>query len=190
MGVLAEAFTKIGSDVNGHALCDVSLRFLLAAGVPSAIANDLCLATYEQGACLCGGAISVFPSRRLAAINASPLYLPWFRDGYLSIASGACGDPIVLDITTGKMGYIIHDEMDHRAVNVVPSKHVIHSPFDFDEYWDLAAQYDLAIADPSIGFAGLNSWILATNYIGVPVDAESAELRWGRSDRRSFIRNG
>jgi hypothetical protein len=125
----------------------------------------------------------VFPSSALESLNNDELHRPWLRDGYLTIASGACGDPIAIDILTTRMAYIIHDEMNHLASDIVPSNHVIHTPLSYHDFWNQATQYDIAHHDPQIGESGIEIWLSLTGYKGVPVDADRAESIWGRGTR-------
>ena len=182
MGVLTEAAAKINAHF-GHTVSDAALGFLTEAGLPSAIAEDICGATGEQPLHLYQGGITIIPSYSLESFNNDPLFIPWVRDGYLTIASGACGDPIAIDVRTTRIVYLIHDEMNHWAPDLVPSKHVVHTPLPYHDFWHLATGYDIALRDPQIGDSGLDVWLSLTGYTGVPVDADRAEARWGRGTR-------
>ncbi|MFN8706889.1 MAG: hypothetical protein ACK50J_09430 [Planctomyces sp.] len=182
MGILTETAAKIHIG-RRHAVSESTLAFLTGLGLPLAISEDLSAATADETLSLYRGGIRVIPSSALESLNNDDLYRPWLQDGYLTIASGACGDPIAIDILTTRMAYIIHDEMNHLVSDIVPSNHVIHTPLSYHDFWNLATRYDIALHDPQIGESGLEVWLSLTGYKGVPVDAERAEARWGRGSR-------
>lgn len=186
MGVLTEAVSKLLS-CSEHVVSDTTRAFLLSAGLSREISEDLCSATDSEPCFLYHGGITIIPSSELESLNRNALYLLWLSDGYITIAQGACGDPIAVDVRTGRMVYIVHDEMDHRASDIVPSKHVVHTPLDYHDFWELATKYDLALQDPQIGESGIDLWMALTGHVSVPVDAFQAESLWGRGERE--VRN-
>ena len=184
MGILAEAIANISSRPQ-HAPKDSTLAFLADVGLSREISEDLCTATDGEPFFLCHGGITIIPSSTLESLNRNALYLPWLSDGYITIAEGACGDPIAIDVRTGRIAYIVHDEMDHRRPDIIPSKHVVHTPLAFDDFWDLATRYDLALRDPGIGDSGIDLWLNLTGHTGVPIDVQQAESLWGRGERQT-----
>lgn len=79
---------------------------------------------------------------------------PCIRNGLLIVGSGLNGDPIAIELQTGKMAFISHDmlwEGDYESFDEV----VARSPLTFEEFW-LAA-----LADPDF-----------------PRDSYAADERW------------
>lgn len=184
MGILAEAVANISSGPQ-PTLRESTLTFLADVGLSREIAEDLCSATDGEPLFLCHGGITIIPSSELESLNRNALYLPWLSDGYITIAQGACGDPIAVDVRTGRIAYIVHDEMDHRRTDIIPSNHVVHTPLAYDDFWSLATRYDLALRDPRIGESGIGLWLNLTGHTGVPMDAQQAESLWGRGERQT-----
>jgi hypothetical protein len=182
MSVLTEAAAKIHAD-RRYTVNASAHAFLTGLGLPLAISEDICAATFDEPLCLYHGGITVIPSSALESLNNDLLYLPWLRDGYITIASGACGDPIAIDVKTTRIAYVFHDEMNHLAPDLVPSKHVVHTPLSYHGYWHLATRYDIALHDPHVGESGLDTWLSLSGYAGVPVDSDQAESIWGRGMR-------
>ena len=135
-------------------------EFLAASGLSHDIQKDLCEATSERDAQICWGAFTVIASEQLKSLNLDALYRPWFDDGYFTVASGPCGDPICIDVRSNRMGYILHEEMDHLRPGLVPSHHVIHTPLSYNQFWQRILDNE-----------------------GVPCDADQAEEKWGRPRR-------
>ena len=182
MSVLTEAAAKIHA-VRRHIFNASAHAFLTGLGLPVAISEDICTATSDESLCLYHGGITVIPSSALESLNNDLLYLPWLRDGYITIASGACGDSIAIDLRTNRMAYVFHDEMNYLAPDLVPSKHVVHTPLSYHDFWHLATRYDIALHDPDVGEPGLDTWLSLSGYAGVPVDSVQAESIWGRGMR-------
>ena len=80
---------------------------------------------------------------------------PSLEHGFLIVGSGLNGDPIALELTSGKMAFISHDllwERDYREFEEC----VVRSPLGFHEFWTAAAEDG-----------------------GFPVDSHEAMETWG-----------
>jgi hypothetical protein len=77
------------------------------------------------------------------------------RHGFLIVGSGLNGDPVALELGSGRMAFISHDILWERSYQDF-EECVVRTPFTFDEFWIQASQ--------SASF---------------PRDSRDAEERWG-----------
>lgn len=134
--------------------------FLVETGVSLDAVRQLALNPSSESIEI--GNLKLFSFSHIQYLNCNDdIYRPWCRDGYVTIGCGANCDPVAIDVKTDLMAFIHHDEMDYDDPLLVPSKHVIHTPLSFNEFW--------RNADADAEF---------------PLDAYAAERIWGRPERK------
>ena len=158
MRVLAEIIETLYPDLPSHTPEPDVVTFLNESRIPLEIVEDLCCKTSVEYLVI--GNLDLFPINELKITNLDDVYFPWYNDGYVTIAQGANGDPVVFDIKTNLIAFVHHDEMDYDDPSLIPSKHVIHTPLDYEQFWRQCAADD-----------------------DFPLDAYAAEEIWGRPER-------
>jgi hypothetical protein len=111
------------------------LSFLRFQGVPEPL-----IATLDE--CAYGGAVRIgllwlSPLTELDLENQEKENSPCVEHGLLIVGSGLNGDPIALEISSGRMAFISHDllwERDYRDFEEC----VVRSPLGFHEFWTAA----------------------------------------------------
>jgi hypothetical protein len=106
-----------------------------------AVPHDL-ISTLE--ACAYAGPIRVGPASlsRLAEIdreNAEEENAACIVRGFLIVGSGLNGDPIAVELSSGKMAFISHDILWERTYDDF-EECVVRTPLGFDEFWTAASE--------------------------------------------------
>lgn len=111
------------------------LGYLRSHGVPSPL-----VATLDE--CAYAGAIRIgrlwlSPLAELDLENQEEENAPCIERGFLIVGSGLNGDPIALEIPTGRMAFVSHDLLWEEGYRVF-EECVVRSPLGFHEFWSAA----------------------------------------------------
>lgn len=150
--MLQDVLAKIPRKPYPEQVPDRCLAFLRERGIPADLVSTLRECAYS-------GHIDIGPLcfdrvAELAQRNQEEENRPCIENGFLVVGSGLNGDLLALELTSGKMAFISHDDLWERAYDRFEDC-VVRTPLSFHELWEAAASDD-----------------------GFPRDCSDAEERW------------
>src|SRR5688572_7557940 len=85
------------------------------------------------------GVVSLSRLAELDRDNADDANAECLRHGFLIVGSGLNGDPLALELTSGRMAFISHDLLWEQSYSDF-SECVVRTPLGFHEFWLEASQ--------------------------------------------------
>jgi hypothetical protein len=151
--MLEEVLSRITGKPVKEPLNERCLTYAREHGVPHPLIKKL-------EACAYAGPIRIGPLTlsRLAELDQDNAYEEnsnCLRHGFLMLGSGVNGDFIALELASGRMAFVAHDDLWERTYKDF-EECVVRTPLTFDEFWVQAHQ--------------------AADF---PRDCRDAEERWG-----------
>ncbi|MEA2601545.1 MAG: hypothetical protein QOF89_2537 [Acidobacteriota bacterium] len=140
-----------GKPVKEH-LTESSVSFARDQAVPEALIETLAECAYAGPIRL--GRLWLSRLAELEQENAEEENAPCIRHGFLIVGTGLNGDPIAVELATGKMAFISHDVLWEEDYDDF-EECVVRTPLGFHEFWVQAADSG-----------------------DFPVDSYEAETRW------------
>ena len=113
------------------------MGWLRERGLPESVLADL-------SECVHAGAIPIghlwlSPLGEVRLENELEENAPCIEHGFLVVGSGLNGDPIALEIASGRMAFVSHDLLWERDY-LEFEECVVRSPLGFDDFWTAAAE--------------------------------------------------
>ena len=127
-------------------------RYLRDHGVPESLITTLDECTYAGDIPI--GRLWLAPLGELDVDNQREENLPCIEHGFLIVGSGLNGDPVALQISTGKMVFVSHDLLWERDYDDF-DECVAQSPLEFHAFWSAALEN---IDFPVDSYAARDSW--------------------------------
>lgn len=112
------------------------LTYLRDHGVSEALVADLAACAYAGEIRI--GRLWLSPLAEIDADNRLEENTPCIEHGFLVVGSGLNGDPIALEVSSGRMAFLSHDFLWERDYGDF-EECVVRSPLGFHEFWSAAA---------------------------------------------------
>jgi hypothetical protein len=135
--MLQQVLSRISGKPVKERLNERCLAFAREHGLPAALIETL-------DACAYAGPIRIGPVSlsRLAELdleNSDEENAACLRNGFLIVGSGLNGDPVALELVSGRMAFISHDLLWERMYEDF-EECVVRTPLTFDDFWLNASQ--------------------------------------------------
>ena len=133
--VLSDVLAKVPDKPPVGELLNSVVTFLESHRIPSDIVSDLKASAYDEWIPI--GPLLLIPMPRL--VDETSGIPACIGNGFLPLAGGANGDPVVVERATRRMCYVPWGELpldDPQFTDL--HSHVHRTPFNYDEFWEAA----------------------------------------------------
>lgn len=130
--MLADVLKRIKVDVPRVPMPAESYEFLRKHRVPEDIISDLAASSFATWVSV--GPLNLVPMPELVEQNSHSIKL-CIDNGYLAIAGGSNGDPVVVNCRTRRMAFVAHELL--WSDELASFNDCVHqTPYDYEEFWE------------------------------------------------------
>lgn len=160
--MLRELIRSQYGEIEFGVMSDHIFEFLRSKKVPQWLIDELSRASTSHFVAI--GPLTLPPVMTLDQNNSGEPYGYFCDSGFLNIAYGPNGDHIAVELISGKVLFVHHDELDEY----------------FEDFFDVANAPDVRTRMIDTGMTFYEFWKAAATEKDFPCDAYEAEERWPR----------